>query len=64
MHTLSHLAYETLYVGPGAYYSQYSMKCTIGNLGKEIQQPSNPFANLAQPCFAQMSNQCSCELMS
>ena len=24
------------------------MECTIGDLGQEIRQPSNPFANLAQ----------------
>ena len=34
-------------VGPGAYYTQFTMEHTIGNLGQEIQQPSNPFANLA-----------------
>ena len=24
------------------------MECTIGNLGEEIRQPSNPYANLSQ----------------
>ncbi|KAG6888043.1 hypothetical protein C0992_009821 [Termitomyces sp. T32_za158] len=48
IHTLSHLASETLRVGPAAYFSQYTMERTIGSLGKEIRQPSNPFANLSQ----------------
>ena len=37
-----------MWVGPGAYTTQFTMERTIGNLGQEIQQPSNPFANLAQ----------------
>jgi len=35
-------------VGPGAYTTQFTMEHTIGNLGQEIRQPSNPFANLAR----------------
>ena len=35
-------------VGPGAYTTQFTMERTIGDLGQEIRQPSNPFANLAQ----------------
>jgi hypothetical protein len=27
---------------------QWTMERTIGNLGQEIHQPSNPFANLSQ----------------
>jgi hypothetical protein len=37
-----------MWVGPGAYITQFTMEHTIGNLGQEIWQPSNPFANLAQ----------------
>ncbi|KAF8058213.1 hypothetical protein FPV67DRAFT_1428629 [Lyophyllum atratum] len=48
VHTLRHLAEEAARVGPGAYYSQFTMERTIGNLGKEIRQPSSPYANLAQ----------------
>ncbi|KAG6848669.1 hypothetical protein H0H93_015004 [Arthromyces matolae] len=48
IHTPCHLASETMRVGPGAYYSQFTMERTIGDLGKEIRQPSSPFANLAQ----------------
>lgn len=48
VHTLIHLASEILQVGPGAYYSQFTMEQMIGSLGKEIRQPSSPFANLSQ----------------
>ena len=41
-------------IGPGAYTTQFTMERTIGNLGQEIWQPSNPFANLAQ-CALQQS---------
>ena len=42
------MAPEVVRVGPGGYYTQWMMERTIGNLGKEIKQPSNPFANLSQ----------------
>ena len=48
IHTLLHAAPEVMRVGPGAYTTQFTMERTIGNLGQEIRQPSNPFANLAQ----------------
>jgi len=48
IHTLLHAALEVTQVGPGAYTTQFMMEHTIGNLGQEIWQPSNPFANLAQ----------------
>ena len=35
-------------MGPGAYSTQFTMERTIGDLGQEIRQPSNPFANLAR----------------
>ena len=47
IHTLLHAAPEVMRVGPGAYTTQFTMERTIGNLGQEIRQPSNPFANLA-----------------
>ncbi|KAJ3791786.1 hypothetical protein GGU11DRAFT_694253, partial [Lentinula aff. detonsa] len=34
--------------GPGAYCTQFAMERTIGDLGQEVKQPSNPYANLAQ----------------
>jgi hypothetical protein len=48
LHALLHLAPEACRVGPQVYYTQWTMERTIGNLGEEIKQPSNPFANLSQ----------------
>jgi len=48
IHTLLHACPEVMCVGPGAYSTQFTMERTIGDLGQEIWQPSNPFANLAQ----------------
>jgi hypothetical protein len=47
IHGLSHLALDAICLGPGAYSSQWTLEHTIGNLGEEIKQPSNPYANLA-----------------
>jgi hypothetical protein len=47
LHTLgAHSAAEIPRVGPGAYSSKFRMERTIGDLGQEIRQPSNPFGNL------------------
>ncbi|KAJ7575373.1 hypothetical protein C8J56DRAFT_1172215 [Mycena floridula] len=48
VHTLTHLAPEATRVGPGAYTTQFTMERTIGDLGSEVKQPSNPYANLAK----------------
>jgi hypothetical protein len=48
LHTLLHAAPEITRVGPGTYSSQYTMERAIGDFGKDIRQPSNPFANLCQ----------------
>lgn len=48
LHALCHLAPETVRLGPEVYFSQWTMERTIGNLGQEIKQPSNPYANLSQ----------------
>ncbi|KAJ2911786.1 hypothetical protein MD484_g8629, partial [Candolleomyces efflorescens] len=48
IHTLLHVPLETGRVGPGAYYTQFENERAIGDFGKEIRQPSNPFGNLAQ----------------
>jgi hypothetical protein len=48
IHLLRHIASEVLRVGPLACSSQWTLERTIGNLGEEIRQPSNPFANLSQ----------------
>jgi transposase InsO family protein len=47
VHALSHLSPDTIWLGPGGYSSQWTLERTIGNLGKELKQPSNPYANLA-----------------
>ncbi|KAJ7130701.1 hypothetical protein C8R46DRAFT_924766 [Mycena filopes] len=39
---------ETTRKGPGNIYSQWGLERTIGNLGEEIRQHSNPYANLSQ----------------
>lgn len=48
LHGLLHIAPETIRVGPECYYSQWTMERTIGNLGEEIEQPSNPYTNLSR----------------
>ncbi|KAJ7732354.1 hypothetical protein DFH07DRAFT_990903, partial [Mycena maculata] len=48
IHQLLHLALEVVRLGPGAYYTQWTMERTIGNLGEEIKQHSDPYANLSQ----------------
>ncbi|KAF9470601.1 hypothetical protein BDN70DRAFT_939565 [Pholiota conissans] len=48
IHALLHLAAETTRIGPPICSSQWTMERTIGNLGEEIRQPSNPYANLSQ----------------
>ena len=48
IHAVIHLAPEVNRIGPGACSSQWTMERTIGNLGQEIRQPSNPYANLSQ----------------
>jgi hypothetical protein len=42
------MAGETFRKGPGELYSQYPIERTIGNLGEELKQPSDPYANLSQ----------------
>ena len=48
LHSVVHLPSEVIRVGPPICSSQWTLKCTIGNLGEEIKQHSNPFANLSQ----------------
>ncbi|KAJ6588756.1 hypothetical protein B0H19DRAFT_1302248 [Mycena capillaripes] len=48
IHTISHMPGETVRKGPGNIYSQWALERTIGNLGEEIKQHSNPYANLLQ----------------
>jgi hypothetical protein len=48
IHALLHIAPEVTRIGPPICSSQWTMERTIGNLGEEIRQPSNPYANLSQ----------------
>ena len=48
IHLCNHLAAEAVRVGSPICSSQWMMEWTIGNLGQEIRQPSDPFSNLAQ----------------
>ncbi|KJA21717.1 hypothetical protein HYPSUDRAFT_140349, partial [Hypholoma sublateritium FD-334 SS-4] len=48
IHALLHLAPEVFRIGPPICSSQWTMERTIGNLGQEIRQPSNPYANLSR----------------
>jgi hypothetical protein len=48
VHQTSHLVSETIQKGPPICYAQWTMERTIGNLGQEIRQPSQPYANLSQ----------------
>ncbi|KAL1725665.1 hypothetical protein EV714DRAFT_220906 [Schizophyllum commune] len=48
IHSLTHLAREIHLLGPAGLYSQWTMERTIGNLGQEIRQPSNPYSNLSE----------------
>jgi hypothetical protein len=48
LHTLCHLASEAVRVGPGSYLSQWTIERTIGNLGEEVKQPSNPYKNFSE----------------
>ncbi|KAJ6477773.1 hypothetical protein C8R45DRAFT_833447 [Mycena sanguinolenta] len=47
LHNLLHEAPETIRLGPGAYHSQWTMERTIGNLGEEMKQHSDPYTNLS-----------------
>ncbi|KAG1851567.1 hypothetical protein C8R48DRAFT_612469 [Suillus tomentosus] len=47
-HLSNHVALECTRVGSPICSSQWTMEWTIGNLGQQIRQPSDPFSNLAQ----------------
>ena len=48
LHSLMHLPREVVRLGPPICSSQWTLEHTIGNLGEETKQHSNPFANLSQ----------------
>jgi hypothetical protein len=47
LHALAHTGPEVVRVGPPICSSQWTLERTIGNLGQEIRQPSNPYMNLS-----------------
>ena len=48
MHLLTHIGPETLRAGPLSSYAQWTLETTIGNLGREIRQDRDLYANLTQ----------------
>ncbi|KAH9858466.1 hypothetical protein C2E23DRAFT_717287 [Lenzites betulinus] len=48
IHAMGHGAREVTLTGPLLGHTQYIMERSIGDLGGEIRQPSNPFANLSE----------------
>ncbi|KIK00373.1 hypothetical protein K443DRAFT_100538 [Laccaria amethystina LaAM-08-1] len=48
LHTILHIGPEVIHIGPGAYICQYTREHTIGDLGQQIQQPSDPYANICK----------------
>ena len=48
VHSLVHLAPETLRIGPPSLSAQWTMERMIGVFGSLIKQHSNPFANLVE----------------
>ncbi|KAF8874896.1 hypothetical protein BD779DRAFT_1450538, partial [Infundibulicybe gibba] len=47
-HLLTHLGPETVRAGPLSCYAQWTMETVIGNLGEEIRQDYDPYANISQ----------------
>ncbi|THU87219.1 hypothetical protein K435DRAFT_682055 [Dendrothele bispora CBS 962.96] len=52
VHAPSHMPYETVRIGPGIIYSQWTMERIIGFLGMDIRLHSNAFANLTNIALA------------
>ncbi|KAG2065756.1 hypothetical protein BDR04DRAFT_1121638 [Suillus decipiens] len=48
IHQTNHLIVETIQKGPPVCYAQWTMERIIGNLGQEIRQPLQPYANLSE----------------
>ncbi|KIL55131.1 hypothetical protein M378DRAFT_18225 [Amanita muscaria Koide BX008] len=48
IHLIAHAARETVRCGPLNLLAQWALENTIGNLGREVRQHSNPFSNLAE----------------
>jgi hypothetical protein len=60
VHLLTHIAPETLRIGPLSCYAQWTLETAIGNLGREICQDRDMFANLTQRAVirAQINSLC------
>ncbi|KAJ3545130.1 hypothetical protein NMY22_g2553 [Coprinellus aureogranulatus] len=48
LHTLLHTPFEVTRMGPNGNLTQFTMECAIGDYGREIRQPSDPYGNLAR----------------
>ena len=48
IHMLTHMAPETIRAGPLLCYAQWTLETAIGNLGREIRQDRDLYANLTQ----------------
>jgi hypothetical protein len=48
IHLLTHIASETVRICPLSCYSQWTIETAIGNLGGEIRNDQDPYANIAQ----------------
>ncbi|KIL58199.1 hypothetical protein M378DRAFT_15704 [Amanita muscaria Koide BX008] len=48
VHAVVHAARETIRCGPLNLVAQWALENTIGNLGREVHQHSNPFSNLSE----------------
>jgi hypothetical protein len=48
IHLLTHMGPETQRIGPLSCYVQWTLEMAIRNLGREICQDRNQFANLTQ----------------
>ena len=48
IHLLTHMGPETFRISPLACYAQWTLETAIGNLGREIRQDMDLFANLTQ----------------
>lgn len=48
LHSILHLPREVVRLGPLICSSQWTLERTIGNLGEEVKQHSDPFTNLSQ----------------
>ncbi|GJE92186.1 hypothetical protein PsYK624_083390 [Phanerochaete sordida] len=47
IHALLHMAPETIRLGPYLIFAQWVMERLIGELGRDLKQPSNPWGNIA-----------------